>query len=60
MTTGEEGFSYLERGAVGAPSLREFQRARGGWRDFARRSWPPVNIGVVIKSRGDSMVTSAL
>ncbi|CAK0809789.1 unnamed protein product [Prorocentrum cordatum] len=60
MTTGEEGFSYLERGAVRTPSLREYQRAWDGWRDFARRSWPPVSIGEVIKSRDDSMVASAL
>ncbi|CAK0856481.1 unnamed protein product, partial [Prorocentrum cordatum] len=60
MPASEEGFSLLEREAVRAPTQREYQRAWDGWRDFARRSWPSVNIDEVMKGRGDSEVDSAL
>ncbi|CAK0823925.1 unnamed protein product, partial [Prorocentrum cordatum] len=60
MPTGEEGFSLLEREAARTPTQRECQRAWDGWRDFARRSWPSVDIDEVMKSRGDSVVDSAL
>ncbi|CAK0795767.1 unnamed protein product, partial [Prorocentrum cordatum] len=56
----EEGFSLLEREAVRTPTQREYQRAWDGWRDFARRSWPSVDIDEVMKSRDDSEVDSAL
>ncbi|CAK0860615.1 unnamed protein product [Prorocentrum cordatum] len=60
MPAGEEGFSLLEREAVRTPTQREYQRAWDGWRDFARRSWPSVDIDEVMKSRDDSVVDSAL
>ncbi|CAK0901058.1 unnamed protein product, partial [Prorocentrum cordatum] len=60
MPAGEEGFSLLEREAVRTPTQREYQRAWDGWRDFARRSWPSVDIDEVMKSRDDSEVDSAL